>query len=136
MNKTKKLLSVLLAVIMVVSIAMVPASASEKTQDVVTTSDMESVFADGENSLIVFVTGIGQSYSYRFDESYTKEGAFEKGTLQDYENYAPLIAEGKYQTRWNLFNSMDEAFSDMSTISAIINLVKDLMFHLSQGTVR
>ena len=42
----KKFIAVLLAVIMVVSIAMVPASASEKTQDVVTTSDMESVFAD------------------------------------------------------------------------------------------
>ena len=88
---------------------------------------MESAFADGENSLIVFVTGIGQSYSYLFDESYTQEGAFENGTLQDYENYAPLIAEGKYQTRWNLFNSMDEAFSDMSTIGAIISVVKDLM---------
>jgi pimeloyl-ACP methyl ester carboxylesterase len=123
----KKFIAVLLAVIMVVSIAMIPASASEKTQENVTVSDMESVFADGENSLIVFVTGIGQSYSYRFDESYTKEGAFEKGTLQDYENYAPLIAEGKYQTRWNLFNAMDEAFSDTSTITSIIKVVKDLI---------
>ena len=123
----KKFIAVLLAVIMVVSVALIPASANEKTNDVVTVSDMESVFADGENSLIVFVTGIGQSYSYLFDESYTEEGAFEKGTLQDYENYAPLIAEGKYQSRWNLFNSMDEAFSDLSTIGAIISIVKDLM---------
>ncbi|MBQ4572313.1 MAG: hypothetical protein IJA80_03430 [Clostridia bacterium] len=123
----KKIIAVLLAVIMVVSVALIPASANEKTNEVVTVSDMESVFADGENSLIVFVTGIGQSYSYLFDESYTEEGAFEKGTLQDYENYAPLIAEGKYSSRWNLFNSMDEAFSDMSTIGAIINIVKDLM---------
>ena len=123
----KKFIAVLLAVIMVVSVALIPASANEKTNDVVTVSDMESVFADGENSLIVFVTGIGQSYSYLFDESYTEEGAFEKGTLQDYENYAPLIAEGKYQSRWNLFNSMDEAFSDLSTIGAIISIVKELM---------
>ena len=123
----KKFIAVLLAVIMVVSVALIPASANEKTNDVVTVSDMESVFADGENSLIVFVTGIGQSYSYLFDESYTEEGAFEKGTLQDYENYAPLIAEGKYSSRWNLFNSMDEAFSDLSTIGAIISIVKDLM---------
>lgn len=123
----KKFIAVLLAVIMVVSVALIPASANEKTNDVVTVSDMESVFADGENSLIVFVTGIGQSYSYLFDESYTEEGAFEKGTLQDYENYALLIAEGKYQSRWNLFNSMDEAFSDLSTIGAIISIVKDLM---------
>ena len=125
--KMKKIIAVLLAVIMVVSVALIPASANEKTNEVVTVSDMESVFADGENSLIVFVTGIGQSYSYLFDESYTEEGAFENGTLQDYENYAPLIAEGKYSSRWNLFNSMDEAFSDMSTIGAIINIVKDLM---------
>ncbi len=123
----KKYIAVLLAVIMAVSVALIPASANEKNNETVTVSDMESVFADGENSLIVFVTGIGQSYSYLFDESYTEEGAFEKGTLQDYENYAPLIAEGKYSSRWNLFNSMDEAFSDMSTIGAIINIVKDLM---------
>ena len=123
----KKIIAVLLAVIMVMSVALIPASANEKTNETVTVSDMESVFADGENSLIVFVTGIGQSYSYLFDESYTAEGAFENGTLQDYENYAPLIAEGKYSSRWNLFNSMDEAFSDLSTIGAIISIVKDLM---------
>ena len=122
----KKFIAVFLAVVMLMSVAIIPASANEKTEKEVTVSDMESVFADDENSLIVFVTGIGQSYSYRFDESYTKEGAFEKGTLQDYENYAPLIAEGKYQTRWNLFNAMDEAFSDMSTIGAIVNVVSDL----------
>ena len=123
----KKFIAVLLAVIMVVSVALIPAYANEKDNVTVTAADMESVFADGENSLIVFVTGIGQSYSYLFDESYTEEGAFEEGTLQDYENYAPLIAKGKYQSRWNLFNSMDEAFSDMSTISSIISIVKDLM---------
>ena len=123
----KKFIAVLLAVIMVVSIAMIPASANEKIQETVTVSDLESVFADGENSLIVFVTGIGQSYSYLFDESYTKEGAFEKGTLQDYENYAPLIAEGKYQTRWNLFNDMGEAFSNPEIIGAIIKVVTNLI---------
>ncbi|MBQ8767246.1 MAG: hypothetical protein IJZ16_10650, partial [Clostridia bacterium] len=122
----KKFIAVLLAVVIFVSVALIPASANEKTQ-IDTVSDMESVFADGENSLIVFVTGIGQSYSYLFDESYTEEGAFESGTLQDYENYAPLIAEGKYQTRWNLFNSMDEAFSDESTISAIVKVVANLI---------
>ncbi len=121
----KKFIAVFLAIVIVMSVALIPASANEKSQ-VVTVSDMESVFADGENSLIVFVTGIGQSYSYRFDESYTEEGAFENGTLQDYENYATLIAEGKYDARWNLFNSMDEAFSESSTISAIVNVVSDL----------
>ncbi len=123
----KKFIAVLLVVAMLMSMALIPATASEKTQKNVTVSDMESVFADGENSLIVFVTGIGQSYSYLFDESYTEDSAFEKGTLQDYENYAPLIAEGKYQTRWNLFNSFDEALSDETTIGAIARVVGDLL---------
>ena len=123
----KKVIAVFLAVVMVMSVALIPAYASEKTQEIVTVSDMESVFADGENSLIVFVTGIGQSYSYLFDESYTQEGAFKNGTLQDYENYAPLIAEGKYQTRWNLFNDMGEAFSNPEIITAIIKVVTNLI---------
>ncbi len=123
----KKFIAVLLAVVMVLPMAIIPAYASEKTQTTVTASDMDSVFADGENSLIVFVTGIGQSYSYLFDESYTEEGAFANGTLQDYENYAPLIAEGKYQTRWNLFNDMGEAFSDTEIISAIVKVVTNLI---------
>lgn len=126
----KKLIALLLSVLMVLPFALVPASAAvADTQPVIkAASSMESVFAEGENSLVVFVTGIGQSYSYLFDESYTAEGAFEKGTLQDYENYAPLIAEGKYSTRWNLFNSFDEAFSDSNTIVTIVKLVLGLLF--------
>ncbi len=126
----KKLIALLLSVLMVLPFALVPASAAvTDTQPAInTTNSMESVFAEGENSLVVFVTGIGQSYSYLFDESYTAEGAFEKGTLQDYDNYAPLIAEGKYSTRWNLFNSFDEAFSDSNTIKTIVKLVLGLLF--------
>lgn len=121
----KKIIAVILAIVTVMSVTIIPSYASEKAT--VTVGDMESVFADGENSLIVFVTGIGQSYSYLFDESYTEEGAFPKGTLQDYENYAPLIAEGKYQTRWNLFNDMGEAFSDPEIIGALIKVVAALV---------
>lgn len=121
----KKIIAVILAIVTVMSVTIIPSYASEKAT--VTVGDMESVFADGENSLIVFVTGIGQSYSYLFDESYTQEGAFPKGTLQDYENYAPLIAEGKYQTRWNLFNDMGEAFSDPEIIGALIKVVTALV---------
>lgn len=121
----KKIIAVILAIVTVMSVTIIPSYASEKAT--VTVGDMESVFADGENSLIVFVTGIGQSYSYLFDESYTEEGAFPKGTLQNYENYAPLIAEGKYQTRWNLFNDMGEAFSDPEIIGALIKVVAALV---------
>ncbi len=119
----KKIIAILLSLVMLVSVAVIPVSAENSA----TNGQLESVFAEGENGLIVFVTGIGQSYSYLFDESYTEEGAFEKGTLQDYENYAPLIAEGKYSTRWNLFNSFDEAFSETETILSIVSVVSGLL---------
>ncbi len=125
----KKFIAVLLSFAMILPMAVMPAFASETTNNVtVRTADtMESVFAEGEDSLVVFVTGIGQSHSYLFDKSYTEEGAFENGTLQDYENYAPLIAEGKYKARWNLFNNFEEAFSDFGTISDLIVIVLQLL---------
>ncbi len=125
----KKFIAILLSFTMLISVMALPAMASETDVEpqVKAADDMESVFVEGENSLIVFVTGIGQSYSYLFDESYVEEGAFEKGTLQDYENYAPLIAEGKHSARWNLFNSFDEAFSDAGTILAIVSVVLELL---------
>ncbi len=125
----KKFIAIILSIALIVPFAVIPANAQQKTPKVVTqeTNDLECAFAEGTNSLVVFVTGIGQSYSYLFDESYTQEGAFEKGTLQDYENYAPLIAEGKYNSRWNLFNSFDEAFSDTSTILTIVGAVLELL---------
>lgn len=125
----KKIIAIILSLAMLLSVIAVPVMATEADSeaDTKTDSSMESVFVEGENSLIVFVTGIGQSYSYLFDESYTEADAFENGTLQDYENYAPLIAEGKYSSRWNLFNSFDEAFSDTETIFAIVSVVIDLL---------
>ena len=125
----KKFISILLSVAMILPMALIPVGAAETNTApaVKTATDMDSVFVEGENSLVVFVTGIGQSFSYLFDESYTAEGAFENGTLQDYENYAPLIAEGKHSARWNLFNSFDEVFSDTETIGTIAKLVIDLL---------
>lgn len=121
----KKFIAILLSVAMILPMVLVPAFASE--EKTVTLASSDSVFVEGEDSLIVFVTGIGQSFSYLFDESYTAEGAFENGTLQDYENYAPLIAEGKHIARWNLFNSFDEAFSDKETIKTLVKVVLDLL---------
>lgn len=126
----KKFIAIILSIALLVPCIAVPASAQQSAPKIsVQKSDsLESAFAEGTNSLVVFVTGIGQSYSYLFDESYTQEGAFEKGTIQDYENYAPLIAEGKYVARWNLFNSFDEAFSDSSTILTLVGAVFELLF--------
>lgn len=125
----KKFIAIILTMALIVPCVFIPAGAQQTAPEIVTqeTADLECAFAEGTNSLVVFVTGIGQSYSYLFDESYTQEGAFENGTLQDYENYAPLIAEGKYNSRWNLFNSFDEAFSDSSTITTLVGAVLELL---------
>lgn len=122
----KKIIALVLSFAMLLTVAVIPVSAKEAAPAATATevNTMEDAFKDGENALIVFVTGIGQSYSYRFDQSYVDQYG---ESLQDYEVYAPLIAEGKYQTRWNLFNSFDEAFSESSTISAIISVVLDLL---------
>ncbi len=123
----KKFIAILLSIAMILPMAIMPVFANEVNTAVKTASEMDSVFAEGNDSLVVFVTGIGQSFSYLFDESYVEEGAFENGTLQDYENYAPLIAQGKHTARWNLFNSFDEAFADTETIKTIVGLVVDLL---------
>ncbi len=122
----KKIIAFVLAFTMLLTVAVIPVSAKEAAPAATATevNTMEDAFKDGENALIVFVTGIGQSFSYRFDQSYVDQYG---ESLQDYEVYAPLIAEGKHQTRWNLFNAFDEAFSDSSTISAIISVVLDLL---------
>ncbi len=125
----KKFIAVLLSVAMILPMAIMPVFAAENQSVVYAEAkeSTESVFVEGENSLVVFVTGIGQSFSYLFDESYVAEGAFENGTLQDYENYAPLIAEGKHTARWNLFNSFDEAFADTDTIMTLVKVVLELL---------
>lgn len=128
----KKFIAILLSVAMILPMAVVPSfAAKDENKSLVKTvaqpSDLDSVFAENENSLVLFVTGIGQSYSYLFDKSYVADGAFENGTLQDYDNYASLIAEGKYLKRWNLFNNFDEAFGDEDTIKNLVSVVFDLL---------
>lgn len=93
----KKFIALLLSAALLVPFGALSAFAAEPA--------VNPAFADGENSLIVFVTGIGQSWSYLFDDSYLAEDAFATGDLHDFDNYAPLIAEGKYTDRWNLFNT-------------------------------
>ncbi|MCQ2471528.1 MAG: alpha/beta hydrolase [Clostridia bacterium] len=122
----KKIISVILCIAMLVSVVAIPSFAA-KTD--VKSGTMESVFAEGKDSLIVFVTGIGQSRSYSFDEKYTKEGAFEKGTLQDYENYAPLIANGDFLDRWNLF----EPSFDAKAVVSIVVLLAEMIFYRVTG---
>ena len=131
----KKIIAIILAVAMIIPMAIMPSSAAEE-KTVKAAVNMESAFAEGENSLIVFVTGIGQSNSYLFDESYVQEGAFENGTLQDYENYAPLIAEDKYMTSWNIFNSFDENISSAGSIKNIASvLIRFLMSSFGRKNV-
>ena len=84
----KKVIALILCAALLIPVAVVPVSAADVQNGaaapaVKTADSLESAFAEGENSIILFVTGIGQSFSYLFDESYTAEGAFENGTLQD-----------------------------------------------------
>ncbi len=122
----KKVLAVILCLSMIFSLIAIPASASDKI--IVENGTLESAFAEGEDSLIVFVTGIGQSRSYSFDKKYLEDGAFESGTLQDYENYAPLVAQGKFEDRWNLF---EPAFDAGTIISAVILLAQMIFSRVS-----
>ena len=128
----KKIISLILSIALLATGLCIPASAAEVTLadteiGTVTSASLESAFVEGENSLIVFVTGIGQSWSYLFDESYLEEDAFEEGTLQDYDNYVELIENDKYIADWNLFNNyFDESF-DKPTIKAIIKVALALI---------
>ena len=103
---------------------------AEPPCEVKVASSLESAFAEGENSLLVFVTGIGQSFSYLFDESYVAPDAFAQGTLQDYDNYAPLIANGKYKARWNLFNDFTEQLDRTETKKTIAKVAFELILTL------
>lgn len=130
----KKFIAVVLSITMLLPFAVLPGFAEAPQQSPVRVEDgaeLDSVFAEGENSLILFVTGIGQSFSYLFDESYTAPGAFESGTLQDFENYAPLIAQGKFSGRWNLFNNdFSAALKDKETLKSIGSVVMNLLFSM------
>lgn len=135
----KKLLSVLLSLVMCV-LFLVPCFAAGTQNTVVTgVNSLDKVFAEDENSLIVFVTGIGQSSSYRFNESYLEDGAFPVGTLYDYDNYASLIASGQYEARWNLLNNdFSAALSDRQTQKSIAKIVSSLIASIvtRRGTFR
>ncbi len=132
----KKIIAVLLCAVMAFPFAFAAAAANAGEEEeepaftVTAANSFENAFAEGENSLLVFVTGIGQSFSYLFDESYLAPGAFEHGTLQDYENYAPLIADGKYTARWNLFNDFSEQLGQTETRKTIVKVVMQLLLTL------
>ena len=118
----KKMIALLLCAALLVPFA--PSVFAEPT-------GVDSAFADGENSLIVFVTGIGQSWSYLFDDSYLAEDAFPSGTLQDYDNYAPLVAEGKYTARWNLFNNnIGDNIKDPEALKAAAKIIFNLLLSI------
>lgn len=122
----KKIISVVLCIALLVSAIAIPSFAAKND---VKGGTLESAFAEGKDSLIVFVTGIGQSRSYSFDEKYTEDGAFAKGTLQDYENYAPLVANGDFLDRWNLF----EPSFDAKAIVSIVLLLAEMVFSRITG---
>ena len=128
----KKWISLLLCCTLLLPVGVLPAfgekAPAASAPAAVPAASVESAFAEGENSLIVFVTGIGQSFSYLFSEEYLAPDAFPSGTLQDYENYAPLIAEDKYDASWNLFaNNIGDTIKKPETIKTVLRLVGQLL---------
>ncbi len=115
----KKIISFILCFTMLISVLVLPATAGQNVPQV-TAGTPESAFAEGKDSLIVFVTGIGQSRTFLFDEKYLEPGAFEHGTLKDYENYSRLVAEGDYIDYWNL---MYLNFKDAKTIFYLLEVL-------------
>lgn len=132
----KKLIAWILCISMLIPMLTFTSSAAPKSR--VSVRTMESAFAEGKDSLIVFVTGIGQSRSYLFDKKYLKPGAFKSGTLQDYKNYAPLVANGKYIDRWNLIETVFTAAGndakellDAKLFANIFKLIGELVLSLT-----
>ncbi len=133
----KKIISLILCLAMLISIIAIPAAAKETK---VSEGTIESAFAEGKDSLIVFVTGIGQSKSYLLDDKYLKEDSFENGTWRDYENYAPLIANGDRLARWNLLEPIFEPMGkdpkkifDLKFICGALRLVTELVLSFVVG---
>ena len=128
-NIMKKTISIILAIAMLVTGLCIPASAAntetveaEPSVRVASADELESVFAEGENALVVFVTGIGQSWSYLFDEETAANN-----DLTDPDVYESLIENDKFIADWNLFNNyFDESF-DKPTIKAIIKVALALI---------
>ena len=109
----KKIIAVVLSVTLLLGLS-VPVIAED--------NPAASPFVEGENSLIVFVTGIGQSFTYLFDDEYATP------ELQNYETYSRLIADGKFKARFNLFNNyFDDALKDSNTVKALIRTVLRLL---------
>ena len=86
------------------------------------------------DDLIVFVTGIGQSYTYSFEKTYLEDGSFENGDLHDYENYTSLIENHQYAERWNLVYNLKDAFKNPVFITGFGLLTVQLFASCITGT--
>lgn len=125
MKNFKRVISVILVLSMLLSVFTVAAFAEEQTP--------ASGKSDAEYP-IVFVTGIGQSYSYFYENKDDVAGYYE--TLEKVKNgTAGKNADGSNvretdnaTARWNLFcNNFSFAFKEPATIFAIIRVAVGLL---------
>lgn len=111
----KKFISILLCVAMLVSTLAVFGAAQENDAQLLTVADSVEQAAEagalGEGEYpIVFVTGIGQSYSYLYD------------------------ADGNVQARWNLFcNDFSFMWTEVGTYITILRIVSGVFLSLAIG---
>ncbi len=122
MKNFKRILSIILCVCLMATSLVVIGSADDAekpSKTIVVTSEKEQL-------PIIFVTGIGQSYSYFYENV---DDAKEYYTLLEQAKNDPSINETeKSKTRWNLFcNDFSFAFKEIGTYFAIIPVVFGLL---------
>lgn len=130
MKNFKRVISVILVLSMLLSVFAVAAFAEDTQQGENTVVPFES---DAEYP-IVFVTGIGQSYSYFYEnkddvaEYYETLEKVQNGTAGKNPDGSNVRETDNATARWNLFcNNFSFAFKEPATIFAIIRVAIGLL---------
>ena len=131
----KKFTAILLCIAMLVSVFSVMGSATAKTtvdkenQKIIVEHDNENVDGTEADYPIIFVTGIGQSYSYFYEDADDVADYYER-----YQKYLDgELGENETETdgattRWNLFcNDFSFAFKDITLYPALLAVVGGLL---------
>ncbi len=121
----KKFLSVLLSLVLVIAVIAPAAIASEKDETaVVANSVEEAVRISGNKYPIVFVTGIGQTFSYYIDDA-SDDDVYVNGEHYTYSSSANL-----FMLDTELINIISDIFSDIgdgtATSDDIIKALKQV----------
>lgn len=131
----KKIISILLCVALILSSVAVVSFASEKEEkDVIAApaqlgEETEAPASDADYP-IIFVTGIGQSYSYFYSNPDDVAGYYEG--LEKAKTDPSVIETDGATTRWNLFcNDFSFAFKEIGTYPPLLAVVGGLLLSVT-----